>query len=380
MYFRDIVGHSDLKKSLTQIVKDDHVSHALMFAGREGSGNLALAIAFSAYLLCKNRGPDERCGECLNCKQLDQLGHPDMHFSFPFIKKTDKIKVTDIYQLDFKKAVKKNPYLSLKDWEIQIAGENKQSIITVDESAQIVKKLSLKSFAGGYKIMIIWMPEKLNQQAENKLLKTLEEPSPRTVILLVPAKAEDLLPTIISRVQMVKCRPLRDQEVRSGLIEKLGVSPEVAEKAAHVAEGNFNLALKTAQNPDSESVYFELFRDWMRTCVSPKNHDIVEVTEKIAALSRDQQGYFLDYCLSFLHEAVVYAYLGKEKARYIGASAEFAEKFAPYMADKDLGAFHDTLSKGHRLVERNVNPRLLYMKLSAEMIRIFMGKRPEPIS
>jgi DNA polymerase-3 subunit delta' len=379
VYFRDIVGHNDLKNALTQMVKDDHVSHALMFAGHEGSGNLALAIAFSAYLLCKNRGPEERCGECLNCKQLDQLGHPDLHFSFPFVKK-EKIEVSESFQRDFKNQVKKNPYLSLKDWEIKIAGENKQSIITAKESAAIVKKLSLKSFAGGYKVMIIWMPEKLNLAAENKLLKTLEEPTPRTLIILVPAKAEALLPTIISRTQMVKCRPLRDEEIRAGLMEKFGVSSEVADKAAQMAEGNFNLALKTAKDPDAENIYFTLFRDWMRTCVSPKNHDIVEVTEKIAALSRDQQGYFLEYCLSFLHEAIMYAYLGKDKARYAGASAEFAEKFAPYMAGKDLGAFHDTLSKGHRLVERNANPRLLYMKLSAEMIRIFMGKRPEPIS
>ena len=379
MYFKDIVGHSDLKKSLTQIVKEDHVSHALMFAGHEGSGNLALAIAFSAYLLCKNRGSEERCGECPNCKQLDQLGHPDMHFSFPFVKK-ESIKTSDSFQRDFKNLLKKNPYLSLKDWEIEIAGENKQSIITVDESTEIVKKLSLKSFAGGYKIMIIWMPEKLNPAAENKLLKTLEEPTPKTLILLVPAKAEDLLPTIISRAQMVKCRPLKDEEIRSGLQEKQGFSAEVTEKATQLAEGNFNLALKIAKDPDAENAYFALFRDWMRTCVSPKSHDIVEVTEKIAALSRDQQGYFLEYCLNFLHEAIMYAYLGKEKSRYVGASVEFAEKFAPYMADKDLGAFHDTLSKGHRLVERNVNPRLLYMKLSAEMIRIFMGKRPEPIS
>lgn len=368
-----------MKKSLTKMVKDDHVSHALMFAGHEGSGNLALAVAFSAYLLCKNRGDEERCGECPNCKQLDQLGHPDLHFSFPFVKK-ESIKTSDTFQRDFKSQLKKNPYLSLKDWEIEIAGENKQSIITVDESAEIVKKLSLKSFAGGYKVMIIWMPEKLNLAAENKLLKTLEEPTPKTLIILVAAQAEALLPTIISRVQVVKCRPLRDEEIRTGLIEKYNVPSEVADKATQMAEGNFNLALKTANDPDAENAYFTLFRDWMRTCVSPKNHDIVEVTEKIAALSRDQQGYFLEYCLNFLHEAVMYAYLGKDKARYVGASAEFAEKFAPYMADKDLGAFHDTLSKGHRLVDRNANPRLLYMKLSAEMIRIFMGKRPEPIS
>lgn len=379
MYFKDIVGHNDLKKSLIQVVGDGHVSHALMFSGREGSGNLALAIAFSAYLLCKKRGVEDRCGQCPDCKQLDQLGHPDQHFSFPFVKK-DKIEISQYFQRDFKDQVRKNPYLSLKDWEIEIAGENKQSIIPAKESAEIVRKLSLKSFAGGYKVMIVWMPEKLNPAAENKLLKTLEEPTPRTVIILVPANAEELLPTIISRVQTVKCRPLRDDEILTGLIEKHGVRREIADKATRMAEGNFNLALKSAKDPDAENSYFSLFRDWMRTCVAPKNHDIVLVTEKIAALSRDQQGYFLEYCLNFLHEAIMYAYLGSEKARYVGASAEFAEKFAPYMASKDLGAFHDTLSKGHRLVERNANPRLLYMKLSAEMIRIFMGKRPEPIS
>jgi len=380
VYFKDIVGHTELKKALTNTVRNDHVSHALMFAGKEGSGNFALAIAFASYLLCKNRGEEERCGVCPNCKQLDQLAHPDLHFSFPFVKKSDKITVTQTFQRDFKEAVKNNPYLSLKDWEIEIAGENKQSIITVDESAEIVKKLSLKSFAGGYKVMIIWRPEKLNQAAENKLLKTLEEPSPKTLIILVPTQAEDMLPTIISRVQMVKCRPLTNKEIRVGLTKQLDASSDVADIAARMAEGDYNLALKTAQDPEAENAYFALFRDWMRTCVAPHKNDVLVVTEKIAALSRDQQGYFLEYCLNFLHEAITYAYLGKEKARYHGAAAEFAEKFAPYMADKDLGAFHDTLSKGHRLVERNVNPRLLYMKLSAEMIRIFMGRRPEPIS
>jgi len=375
MYFRDIIGYKDLKVALTKLVWDEHVSHALMFAGPEGSGNLALAIAFASYLLCNDKGRNERCGICPNCKQLDQIAHPDLHFSFPFIKK-DSIKTSESFQREFKEAVKANPYLSLKDWEIQIAGENKQSIITVNESTEIVKKLSLKSFAGSYKVMIIWMPEKLNLAAQNKLLKTLEEPSPRTVIILVPTKVEELLPTIISRVQTVKCRPLYDDEVYEGLTSRYQYDGQTAVDATKMAEGNFNLALKSAESPGEESIYFSLFRDWMRTCVSPKNNDIVGVTEKIAALNRDQQGYFLDYSLNFLHEAISYAYLGKDKARYVGESAKFAEKFAPYMIEKDLGAFHDTLSKGSRLVERNANPRLLYMKLSAEMIRIFRNKRP----
>jgi len=356
------------------------VSHALLFAGNEGSGNLALAIAFASYLLCPNKSKDERCGQCAQCKQLDQLAHPDLHFSFPFIKKGDQIKTTDTFQRAFKESVRNNPYLSLKEWEIQVAGDNKQSIITVDESTEIIKKLSLKSFAGGYKVMIIWMPEKLNTQAQNRLLKTLEEPSARTVVILVSSKVDELLPTIVSRTQTVKCRPLRASEIAEGLRSLESADAATARDISIRAAGNYNVALKILQNPEGESAYFELFRDWMRTCVSPKNHDLIEITEKISALGRDEQVYFLEYCLQFLQEAISFSYLGENKASYTGAAAAFAKKFAPYIVGKDLGAFHDVLSRGQMLVERNAYSKLLYMKLSAEMIRIFKNQQPEVIS
>lgn len=356
------------------------MSHALLFAGNEGSGNLALAIAFASYLLCPNKTHEERCGECAQCKQLDQLAHPDLHFSFPFVFKKNEIESTEPLQRDFKAAVKKNPYLSVKDWDIQIAGENKKSIINVKESGEIVKKLSLKSFAGGYKVMIIWMPEKLNVQAQNKLLKTLEEPLAKTVVILVSSKVEDLLPTIVSRTQTVKCRPLRSDEIQKGLVDFEKVDEESARDISVRAAGNYNQALKILANPDSENVYFSTFRDWMRTCVSPKNNDLIEITEKISTLSRDQQTYFLDYCLRFLQDAISFSYLGNNRASYTGEAAEFAVKFAPYIVGKDLGAFHDVLSRGQMLVERNAYSKLLFMKLSAEMIRIFKDQRPEVIS
>ncbi len=379
MRFQDIIGHKALKESLVQIVRDDHLSHALLFAGPEGSGNLALALGLSGYLLCKNRTEHDRCGVCPDCKQLDKLTHPDLHFSFPFLLK-DKIKNSDTFQKNFQEELLKNPYLSLKDWELVIAGENKQSIIPVGESQEIIRKLSLKAFGGGYKVMILWMPEKLRSEAANKLLKTLEEPSPKTIIMLVSSKPDDLLATIISRTQRVKCRPLTDKEIIEGLTSNYGFERGISERAARMAEGNINHALKIVNEPDAESAYFVLFRDWMRACVAPGKHDMTEVTEKIASLSRDQQGYFLDYCLSFMHEAMMYAYLGSENSRFTGDSLEFANKFAPFIVGKDLGDFHDVLSKGAGLVSRNVNPRLLYMKMSAEMIRVFKGKRPEPIS
>ena len=369
-----------MKRSLISMVERNHVSHALLFAGPRGSGNLAISLAFGAYLLCKKPEKTDRCGECSNCKQLDGLAHPDLHFSFPYIVKRPKITTSESFQRNFLDSLNANPYMSLKDWELKIAGANKQCIITVDESSDILKKLSLKSFAGGYKIMVIWMPEKMHASASNKLLKTLEEPNPKTVIFLVTEKPDELLPTIISRTQLVKCDPLSDEDVKHGLMEKKGVSEAIAAEAARGAEGNYDLAVKLAENSGAVSVYFELFTEWMRACVAPGQRDITEVSEKIAALSRDEQGYFLDYCLDFLHQSLNYAYLGPSEARFSGEAKEFAEKFAPYMASRDLGAFHDVLSRGHNLIERNVNPRLLYMKLSAEMIRVFKGKQPEPIS
>jgi DNA polymerase-3 subunit delta' len=228
--------------------------------------------------------------------------------------------------------------------------------------------------------MIIWMPEKMNDQAQNKLLKTLEEPLAKTIVILVSSKVEELLPTIVSRTQTVKCRPLRSDEIFEALSRLETVDGNTATDISKRANGNFNKALQIIANPSGESAYFELFRDWMRTCVSPKNNDLLKVTEQISTLSRDEQTYFIDYCLQFLQDAISFAYLGKEKASYTGEAVEFAEKFAPYIVGKDLGAFHDVLSRGQMLVERNVNPKLLYMKLSAEMIRIFKNQRPEVIS
>lgn len=362
------------------MVRQEHFGHALMFAGPEGSGNLALALGFASYLLCKDKGDGDRCGQCAACKQLNTLAHPDLHFSFPFIKVEKKIETTEKHQRDFLEQVRNNPYLGIEDWEFVISGENKHSIITTQEGDRILKKLSLKSFSGGYKIMVIWLPEKLNEQASNKLLKTLEEPNPKTLIILVTSKPDELLPTIVSRTQMVKCDPLSDSDIAEGLKIKTNITPDQAEQVARIAEGNFNFALKLAANPNAGHEYFDIFRDWMRACVAPGKNDVTSIAEKIASFKRDEQIHFLDYCLKFLQQSLSYAYLGSDKAKFVGEAKSFAEKFAPYMASRDLGAFHDVLSNGQRLVERNVNPRLLYMKLSAQMIRIFKGKVPEPIS
>lgn len=371
MYFADVIGQEDLKKSLTRTVRAGQIAHAHMIVGMEGGGNLPLGLALAGYVFCENRGEEDRCGKCTACKLMNQLGHPDLHFSFPFIK-TEGLKNTETLQRSFVKMVAGNPYLTLQEWEEEIGGENKKSIISVEESREIVHKLSLNSFMGGHKVMIIWMPEKLRREASNALLKTLEEPMGRTLIMLVTSHPETILPTIISRTQLTRCEPLSYAVLTQALIERDGATPEEARHAARFGEGSYRRAqVIAADGVNRMDDYFPLLRDWMRSCVSKNPGQALEASTAIAKMKKDDQHRFLEYALAFLHESVMFSILGPEKSRFEGSSAQFALKFAPYIVEKDLGGFHDVLNRAHYLVTRNANPNLLFMKTSYEMMKLF---------
>ncbi len=371
MYFRDIIGHSNAKNMLTKMVKDGHVGHALMFTGDEGSGNLPMAAAFAGYILCENPQDGDRCGSCVACKQVNNLSHPDLHIAFPTVKK----KSTDPYSLfakEFNETFSKHPFLTLKEWEIESASENKRAILSVVDSGEIIKSLSLKSFSGGHKVMIIWHADKMNVQAANKILKTLEEPTEKTVVILVVENSEEMLPTVVSRTQLVNCGKVSDEEIKSWLIEKHGVSDELARDAARAADGNYNLAEHLAKGDGSDADEFlSHLMKWMRACVKSDTGKALEVTQKIAGYKRDKQQYFLEYCLEFLHRSVLYKHVGPEESRFDSKTFEFGSKFAPYIVDADLNGFHDVFSKGHYLVSRNANPQLLFMKMSLDMMKLF---------
>ena len=278
---------------------------------------------------------------------------------------------------EFIRSIGKNPYLSLRDWELQIADEKKQSIITTDESSEIVKDLSLKSFSGGYKILIIWHANKLGVEAQNKLLKTLEEPQPKTLIILISDFPDGLLPTIISRTQLVKFNRLNDEEIAQALNSEFDISSEKAMNIARITDGNYAQARQLVELDLNTSEYLEIFSKWMRAAAVQDFHKLILSCDVISKFSRDDQQSFIEYGLNFLHQCVLHEYVGKDEARFDSQEKELAHRFAPFMVKQNLSGFHDVFSKGHYLVKRNVNPHLLFLKMGNDMVRLFKEHTPQ---
>lgn len=372
MYFKNVLGHESVKTSLLKAIHDGHVGHALMFFGKDGSGNLPLAIAFGAYILCENPGEFDRCGVCASCKQLDAWTHPDLHFSFPIVKTSD-VKTSKPLQNTFVDTIKKEPYLSLKGWEQTIAGENKKSLIPADESDEIVKSLSLKSFRGGFKVLIIWRADKMNGAASNKILKTLEEPTSKTLVILVVNKSEDLLPTIVSRTQLINCGNLLDEEIANAILTdpSLEIDENRANEIARVSDGDFFKARQMVSDSSNNLEHLEIFSRWMRACVQHNITDALSVCEELSKLNKDGQQNFLEYSMNFIHKSILFFYVNPKASRLDSSALKFAERFAPFMMEADLGGFHDILSRGHFLIARNANSQLLFLKMSKDIMAIY---------
>ena len=347
-----------------------------MFTGGIGNGKLPMALSFAGYIFCENRSETDRCGHCKACKEMNGQSHPDLHFSFPFIK-TVKIKTCKPNMREFIATIGKDPYISLKEWELQIADDNKQSIITADESNEIIKDLSLKSFAGGYKILIVWQADKLGVPAQNKLLKTLEEPEPKTLIILITDSTDALLPTINSRTQLVKFSRLKDEEIAQALGAQFDISPDKAMNIARITDGNFAHARQLAKSDVNTSEYLDLFSKWMRAAAVGDFHKLISACDVISKLTRDEQQSFIEYGLHFLHQSVLHEYVSEDEARFDSNAKEFAQKFAPFMVKHNLSGFHDIFSNGHYLVKRNVNAHLLFLKMGNDMVRLFKERTPQ---
>ncbi len=341
-----------------------------MFSGVEGSGALPMALAFAAYVLCENPAED-RCGTCPACKQVDHLAHPDLHLSFPYPR---KLQTADRLHAEFVEAVSSNPYLSLQEWQQKI-GEDKLPGIFIDEAHRIQKCLSLKSFSGGHKIILIWMAENMNRETANNLLKTLEEPTPRTLIILVVEQPDKLLPTVLSRVQRVHCPPLSDEEVAEGLARGNNVSSAQAADLAKMAGGSFQKALAILSENEIRKEYFGLFSNWMRHTYKPDFGQIFKLGDAFQGLRRDGQMRFLEFALDFVHKCMRLEHLGQ--SYFDAESRQFAERFAPFLAAGDLSQLHDSMSEAHYHIERNANAHLLFTSLSLKLMRYFSAVKKQ---
>jgi DNA polymerase III subunit delta' len=362
MLFSEIVGQEEVKGRLFKMVSEQRIPHALLFSGPEGSGNLAAALAFSQLLLCKDKKVNEVCGVCPSCLKNNKLMHPDVHFVFP-IAKSKHVKTSQDLIAEFREAFLQNPYLSLNDWFNEISAENKQPIIPVDESANILKQLSYTSYEGSYKIMIIWQPERMNTEAANKLLKILEEPPDQTLFLLVSNSPEQLLPTIISRVQQIPFYKVDEKDMIPVLVSTFGVNEEAAKQAALLSDGNYNEAKKILANNEDQVSFLQHFQSFMRLALKFDCEKALQWIDHNAETGREKQKQFLHYSLEIFRDSLMFNYGKRDLIRLSGNEKQFLEKFAPFVNQKNYERLVEEFNGSYYYIERNANPKILFMDL-----------------
>ncbi|MBE9665122.1 DNA polymerase III subunit [Mucilaginibacter boryungensis] len=370
MQFKEIVGQAAVKQRLIASVTENRVSHAQLFLGPEGSGNLPLAVAYAQYVSCEDRQPDDSCGACASCRKYQKLAHPDLHFSYPFFAKhKDDTALTFIEQ--WREALLANPYVSLDTWRGYLDAENKQANINIAECHQIIKKLSLKPFESIYKVLILWLPEYLDKEG-NSLLKIIEEPQPNTLFLLVAQNQDQILNTILSRTQLIKIPSLEYNDIKDYLTYHQGQTQHAAEEIAYLSNGNMTEALSMINQEGSN--YHQLFVKWLRMCFGNKGSEVVSFTDQLAKLGRENQKNFLKYGISFIRECCLLLAGAGNLVHLPAAELETAQKMIGVMNMAQAEAISAELEKAHYHVERNANPKILFLDVSLQIIKILFFK------
>jgi DNA polymerase-3 subunit delta' len=370
MQFKQIVGQAAIKQRLINSVNENRVSHAQLLLGPEGSGSLALAVAYAQYLSCLNKQPDDSCGECSSCRKYQKLMHPDLHFSYPFFAKhKDDTAITFIEQ--WREAFIGNPYLNMDGWRGYLDAENKQANINIAECHQIIKKLSFKPFESEYKILILWLPEYLDKEG-NALLKIIEEPQPNTLFLLVAQNQDQILNTILSRTQLVKIPALGYDEIKEHLIFHHHQTEHAAAEIAYLCNGNLTEALVMVQQENNN--YHTLFVQWLRLCFANRGIEIVGFVDQLAKMGRENQKNFLRYGISFIRECCLLIAGAGNLVHLPAAELETAQKMTAIMTVSINQAIITELEKAHYHVERNANPKILFLDVSLQLINLLKLK------
>ena len=365
MKFGDIHGLEETKKHLISSAQRNHVAHAQLFSGVEGSALLPMALAFATYLNCENPTDSDSCGTCSSCSKSLKYIHPDIHFVFP-ICGTEEVKVKDaicqVFLAPWRTFLLDNPYGTLTDWAKVFGGENKQLSIYRRESREMIDALSLKAFEGKFKIMLIWMPELMHPAAANGILKILEEPAPNTVFLLVSPQRERLLRTIRSRTQLVRIPPFNNSELTHILETEYTIEGTIARQLAHLADGSLQTALKIHEEADIN--LHTMFIDWMRNCFAHNFIALSSDAEKFAALSKSAQKTLILYGLEILRESLVAGQEEDKLLRMTGEEMVFVKKFSKTLNTNLIDRLARQLSESHYHLERNANAKIVFMNLS----------------
>ncbi|NNC50132.1 MAG: DNA polymerase III subunit delta' [Flaviramulus sp.] len=382
MFFEEILGQNHIKNHLTQSVDNGRIPHAQLFVGNEGCGTLPMAIAYAQYILCSNSDGENKVGNSACNLKFKNFSHPDLHFAFP-VTTSEKAKshpVSNHYLEEWRQLLTEQPYGNLFDWYKILGVDNKQGQIGVDEAQDILKSLSLKSYEGGYKVMLIWMAEKMNAACANKLLKLIEEPPNKTIFILIAEDDEKIINTIKSRCQILHFPPLAEDVIIDALVKQYNLEISVATKIAHQSNGNYNKACDLVYQ-DSEDIQFETwFVFWIRSAFKAKGnkaaiHDLITWSEDIAKTGRETQKQFLSFCLDFFRQALLLNYNATDIVYFEPKTEKFKlENFAPFVHENNILEISNELQDAIYHIERNGNSKIILTDLSIKLTRLLHKK------
>lgn len=373
MRFGDIPGQQVVKDRLRRTVREHRVSHAQLFLGPQGSGKLPMAIAYAQYINCKNRTEEDSCGICPSCLQYSKLAHPDLHFMYPvaITKEFDSKPMSTMFLAHWRKIMADNKgFFNLNDWYEEIGLEaNRQGLINTEDCNELVRKLSYTSYESEYKVMIIWMIEKIHHAGANKILKILEEPPDKTLFILITEEYEEILPTIISRTQLIKFPAFTDEEVEKGVIKLTGCSGDEAKNARLLADGNFTEAMHIIADGSSHSELFIRFRDWMRTCYKRDISALVKMSSEINSEGREYVKNFLNYALRVVRFCALNNYGLDAYINTEGEEKQFVKSFTPFLNPSNIHLFAKEFNEAIYHAERNANANVMLLDISLKAVK-----------
>ncbi len=379
MNFNEVIGQKDAKERLKQLVDGGRLPHAILLCGPSGCGKMALALAFASYLLCQEHGKGgEPCGVCNQCKMISKWEHPDLHFTFPTIKlpsmSSDHKPVSDDFIREWREMLSKGVYFSMTQWMAKIGAENQQAIITAGESDELGRKLGLKSSQGGYKVSIIWLPERMNIECANKLLKLIEEPPSQTVFVMVCEEPARLLETIRSRTQRIDIKRIDTEDIRQALVERRGISDDAATRTARIANGSWLKALETLNADNENNQFLELFKSLMRLAYMRNIRELKQWSETMQTLGREKQKRFLEYFMRLIRENFMYNFNNPELNYMTQSEEDFSKNFARFINEDNIIPINEMAGKAMRDIGQNANAKIVFFDMALQMIVLLIPK------
>ena len=370
MDWSEVIGQREAQERLQQLVKGHHLPHAMMLCGPNGSGKFALATAFACYLL-DDGSPSAKA-------MLQKLEHPDLHFTYPTIKlpsmSSDHKPVSDDFAKEWNQLILQSPYFTMDDWMQAMGGENQQAIITAGESDDLVRKLSLKSSQGGYKVSVVWLPERMNIECANKLLKLIEEPPQQTVFIMVSEEPDKLLETIRSRVQRIDIRRTDEADIREALVARRGIDEEAARRISRRANGNWLKALEELQVGSENELFMDLYIMLMRLAYQRKIKDLRKWSDQMSAMGRERQKRWLEFFLRMTRENFMYNFQNEELTYMTQNEEEFARKFARFINENNVLQMNELGNRCLRDIGQNANGKIVFFDLALQMIVLLLQK------